>query len=118
MLSPTLFIIFIVDIEEELLREQSGGLVVGRRKFCSQAYADDIMVVAKREEELELLMRKLEKYLDRKMLTLNAEKSKVMVFKKGRGGRERKWEWKWKGKQIETFREFVYLGVRFQSSGK
>ena len=77
-------------------------------------------MVAKREEELDLLMRRLEKCFDRKRLTLNAEKSKVMVFKKGGGGggRERKWEWKWKGKQIETVKEFVYLGVRFQSSGK
>ena len=45
-----------------------------------------IVVVAKREKELEVLMKRLQKYLDRKMLTLNAEKSKWCLRRGGEKG--------------------------------
>ncbi|EZA46641.1 hypothetical protein X777_04138 [Ooceraea biroi] len=41
---------------------------------------------------------KLEKYLERKRLELNVEKSKIMRCRKG-GGRWRRICWKWKGKK-------------------
>lgn len=107
-LSPTLFTIFTSDMEEELRKEQTGGIVVGREKFWSLAYADDVVLVATREEELKRMMKKLEKYLENKKLTLNSEKSKIVAFRKG-GGRTRKIDWKWKGQPLEEVIEFTYL---------
>ncbi|XP_044590795.1 uncharacterized protein LOC123269264 [Cotesia glomerata] len=62
-------------------------------------------------------MKRLERYLEKKKLVLNEEKSKVMVFKKGEG-RKKKIDWLWKGFHIEEVKEFTYLGYHFVSSGK
>jgi len=46
-MSPTLFNIYLMDLETELRKEQEGGVVVGREKFWSITYADDIVLVEK-----------------------------------------------------------------------
>ena len=52
------------------------------------AYADDIVLIANKEEELKAMMKRLEYFLGRRKLNLNVEKSMTMVFKKG--GRKEK----------------------------
>ena len=61
-------------------------------------------------------MRKLEIYLDRRKLTLNIKKSKMMIFRKGKG-KNRKATWRWKEEEIEMVKEFTYLWVRLQKNG-
>lgn len=46
-------------------------------------YADDLVMMAEKEDEMRSLMRRLEGYLDGKRLEVNTEKTKVMRFKKG-----------------------------------
>ncbi|XP_029054544.1 uncharacterized protein LOC114881833 [Osmia bicornis bicornis] len=116
-LSPTLFAILISDIEEEFRKAQAGGVVVGREKFWTLAYADDLVLVTNDEREMQEMMKTLERYLRRKKLTLNVEKSKMMKFKKG-GGNERKIERRWEGRPVEEVKEFVYLGFRLKRNGK
>lgn len=115
-LSPTLFSILIADMENEMKKRQTGGIVVGTEKFWTLAYADAIVLLANSIEELQSMMRSFEKYLKRKKLTLNCEKSKVMVFRKG-GGREKARIWKWEGKNIEEVKEFTYLGYQLRRNG-
>lgn len=62
-------------------------------------------------------MKSLERYLDKKDLTLNVKKSKMMVFEKGRSIRQKQ-GWKWKGEELEMVKEFNYLGIVFQRNGK
>lgn len=45
-LSPILFALYISDLEDCLCKWQSGGIVVGKSKFHSLAYADDIVLLA------------------------------------------------------------------------
>jgi len=54
-------------------------------------------------------MKRLERYLRNKNLQLNAEKLKILCFRKG-GGRIRRVKWMWKRKMIEGVLEFKYLG--------
>jgi len=112
-LSPTLFAAYIADLDESLRKAQNGGIVLGRTKVWSLAYADDIVLVAKDEEEMKIMMKGMEKYVDRKKMTLNSEKSKVLIFKRGRGKQE-KTRWSWKDKEIEEVKEFKYLGYMLQ----
>jgi len=56
------------------------------------AYADDLVLLAENEEEMRSMMERLEGYLERKNLVVNAEKTKIMRFRKGRG-RVKKREW-------------------------
>lgn len=62
------------------------------------------------------LLERLERYLDRKKLELNARKTKIMRFRKG-GGRLDKRDWRWKGKKRDKVKEIVYLEYTFQRNG-
>jgi hypothetical protein len=56
------------------------------------ALADDLVIVAKSERETNE-MRSLVKYLRKKKLELNVEKTKMMVFnKKKRKSKENEWK--------------------------
>ncbi|XP_024874051.1 trichohyalin-like [Temnothorax curvispinosus] len=69
-LSPTLFMLYTADLEERMRK-------------------DDIVLLARSPEELKEMISRFRKYLEKKKLTLNAEKSKVMIFKKGRGRKKK-----------------------------
>jgi len=65
---------------------------------------------------LKSMMRRLKKYIDKKGLILSPEKSKVMVFERGRG-KPRKREWKWGEEEVEEVKEIRYLGYIMQKNG-
>jgi len=115
-ISPTLFNIFLMDLETEMRKEQLGGVVVGKEKVWSIIYADDIVLLAKSEQELKNMMSRFKKYLRKKELMLSPEKSKVVVFEKGKG-KTRKREWKWGEEKIEEVKEIRYLGYIMQKNG-
>ncbi|KAH0818251.1 hypothetical protein GEV33_004540 [Tenebrio molitor] len=104
-LSPSLFAAFIGDIEEMFRKGQAGGVVVGKEKVWSLAYADDLVVLAREEKGMKEMLGNMEKYMRRKKLTVNVEKSKMMVFRKG-GGRRKINEWRWEKDKIEEVKEF------------
>jgi hypothetical protein len=111
-LSPLLFTIYVADVDEMLKKAQAGGVVVGREKVWSLAFADDMVIVAKSEREMKEMMRNLEKYVRKKKLEVNVEKTKMMVFNKRKRKNEES-EWKWEESKIERVSEFKYLGYTF-----
>lgn len=106
-MSPTLFNLY-TDLEEELAKGP-GRIMIGNERITTIEYADDVVLMADKEESLRAMLRSLEKYLNGKKLQLNVEESKVMIFKKG-GRKEKGKEWWWKGKRLEEVKEFKYLG--------
>lgn len=62
-----------------------------KRKECFLVYADDVVLMAKREKEIKSMMEKLEGYLDRKRLVLNVGKTKVIRFRKVANRKKAKW---------------------------
>ncbi|XP_068994227.1 trichohyalin-like [Neodiprion pinetum] len=110
-LSPHVSNLLLADLEEEMGRgRRVGGVELAGGRVCTLAYEDDIVLLAESEEEMEVMIRKLERYMDRKRLTVNVGKSKIMRFRKG-GGRRKNIDWRWKGKRIEEVKEFSYLGL-------
>lgn len=93
-LSPMLFNVLIADIERELGRDGIRGITVGGKKLRVLGYADDLVILAKGEEEMSWILKRLEGYLERKELVLNTEKTKIIRFRKGRG-RIKKVKWWW-----------------------
>ena len=81
----------------------------------SLAYADDIALIANKEEELKTMMKRLEHFLGRRKLNLNVKKSKTMVFKKG-GEKEKNTSWNWNGERVEEVKEMLYLGTNMQKT--
>lgn len=67
---------------------------MGGRKLKVLGYADDLVMLAKEEEKMKWLIKRLERYLDGKRLVLNTEKTKIVRFGKGGGGRRRKVSWR------------------------
>lgn len=89
-MSPTLFNVYMTDMEKKMKKEQTGRIVIGEEKIWTISSADDVVLLAKREEDLKAIMKRFNKYIERKGLMLSAEKSKVMVFEKKRGDGGRK----------------------------
>lgn len=70
-----------------------GGIRLGDGRVYTLAYANDMVLIAEKENETRSVMDRLEKYLEKKRLKLNAEKSKIMRFRK-RSGRLSKRDWR------------------------
>ena len=98
-INPLLFNIMLTDIEEEMGKVKRGGVKLRRHRIYSLAYADDMVLVAEEEEEMRGMIERLEKYLKRKKLELNTEKTKIIRFRK-KGGRWKKRYGNEKGRQL------------------
>ena len=73
-MSPTLFNIYMMDLEKEMKKEQTGGVMVGKEKIWTITYADDIVLIAKEEQDLKGMIRRFKRYIERKGLILSTEK--------------------------------------------
>ena len=82
-LSPTLFSIYINDMEIEWKRMNIGGTVVGNQKIFCVKFADDVAIVADHKEGLREMLAELEIYCDKNDLKVNTEKSKLIQCRKG-----------------------------------
>ena len=73
------------------------------------------MLICERPEGLQSAVTKLEKYCERWRLTVNLQKTKVLVFSKS--GRIVPTEIKLNGVALECVRQYEYLGIVFCVSG-
>jgi hypothetical protein len=86
-------------MDEMLKKAQAGGTVVAREKIWSLVFADDLVVMAKSEREMKEMMKSLGKYVRKKKLEVNVEKTKMMMFNKKKRKNEEN-EWNWEGRKI------------------
>lgn len=66
---------------------------IKEKRIYTLMYADDMVMLAEGENEMKIMIGRLERYLDGKRLEVNIEKIKIMRFRKG-GGRMRKIDWR------------------------
>ena len=114
-LSPLLFSILLADLEERMGWRGKGATGLENGKIYSLTYADDVMLVADEEREMNLMMRMFEEHVREKDLTVNVSKTKVMCFRKRT--QKVKFEWRIAGEVVELVEEFCYLGFRFEAGG-
>jgi hypothetical protein len=67
--------------------------------------------VREREREKEMIGN-LGKYVRKKKLEVNVEKTEIIMFNRRKRKSEER-EWKWEGSKIERVSEFRYLGYTF-----
>lgn len=84
-MSPILFNLVLADLEEELRKVKWGGTRIGEERVYSLLYADDMVLIAEKEEEMKSMLERLEGYINSKGL----EKTKIVRFNRGRGRRKR-----------------------------
>jgi hypothetical protein len=65
--------------------------VVGRDKIWSLSFVDELVIVAKSEREMKEMVKSLGKYVRKKKLEVNVEKTKIMVFNE-RKSEENEWK--------------------------
>lgn len=106
ILSPLLFSLFIDDIVDCV----EDGLRIGDVVVKILLYADDIIILAETPELLQRSINKVRDYCEMWNLTVNLDKSKIMVFQKG-GRRSQTEKWFFGEGEIETVREYKYLGL-------
>ena len=79
-LSPLLFSLFLKDIEEQFIQAGMEGIDIITVKTFMLLYADDIVVFGNSAEQLQDSLNLLSNYCQRWKLTVNINKTKVMVF--------------------------------------
>lgn len=58
--SPILFTLLIADMEEEMRKGHIGGIGIGKERIWTLAYADDLIIIAKSEEEMKEMLKRIE----------------------------------------------------------
>ena len=83
LLSPTLFNIFLEPIMSDALEEHDGKVSIGGRNITNLRFADDIDALAEEEQELEALVKSLDKTCTRYKMEISCiEKPGIILFTK------------------------------------
>ena len=115
-LSPFLFSMYVNDIEEILSTSGHKGVDIGLLKLFLLIYADDIVIVSETQSDLQTGLNILSEYCKRWRLTVNVDKTKVMVFRKG-GRLPRNLVFNYGNRELEIVNKFSYLGFVFTCGG-
>ena len=118
-LSPILFAMLINEFKNNLSTQYNGVHlnqlyntdIEVQLKLFTLLYADDTTVLAETERELQSALDAIQEYCNNMRLTVNTQKTKVMIFSRGK---LRKYQNSMFGGSIlDVTYEYVYLGVNF-----
>ena len=118
-LSPVLFAMLINEINNNLSTQYNGVHVNQlyntdidlQLKLFTLLYADDTIVLAETERELQSALDAVHEYCNNMQLTVNTQKTKVMIFSRGKVRKHR--NVLFGGSILDVTYEYVYLGVNF-----
>lgn len=113
IISPQLFSVQINNLIQ-LLNDGKSGIYYGDGNtdcFATLACADDLVLVASTKSELQELVSRVEKYCKQWRMTVNVEKTKVMVFRKNYQVRREEISIGYGKYELEQVRQYKYLGV-------
>ena len=79
-------------------------------------FADDLVLISQSAEGLQNCLNKLQSYCDKWCLTVNTDKTKVVIFNKG-GHKISKYRFVLNNSTIEIVQKYCYLGIIFSSTG-
>ena len=115
ILSPLLFNIYLADLPEKLERERNLLNPDSTMPNCL-LWADDIIIMAESEIGLKNMLSALNEYCKENQLKINTNKTKCMIFNKT--GRHIRKTFSLNDIELETVREFKYLGFLITPSGE
>ena len=124
ILSPFLFSLFL-NLEEFFIHENVPGLNSISDELDSSLdifmklfiilYAEDIVLMAESSSNLQTLLDNFYLYCDTWKMKLNVDKTKIVVFSKGR--LPRNLIFNYNGTNIEIVKDFNLLGIYFSRTG-
>ena len=122
-LSPILFAIYINDFQSFLAQKSEGLKSMNDlltefdvyAKLCVLLYADDTIILSESEKDLQCALNALSEYCKLWDLTVNLEKTNVVVFSKRR--KTPKTTFLYEGNVVKVTEDYTYLGVVFNFDG-
>ena len=90
--------------------EAQAGIKTSRRNISNLRYADDTTLMAKRKEELKILLMKVKEESEKANLKLNIQRTKIMA-----SGPITSWQID--GEIMETVTNFIFLGSKITADG-
>ena len=116
-LSPLLFSLYINDLDRHLDTEVKGAITaMALMKISHCDYADDIVILANSADDLQSQLNRLSAFARSKRLTVNTEKTKVLVFFSA--DTTTLPTFTYNGAPLELVTEFKYLGILLTRNGK
>ena len=123
-LSPILFSIFLNDLEDYFSENTDGILLKNHieddtlisffKLFCL-LYADDTVIFSDSPENLQSSLDIFANYCKEWKLTVNTQKTKVMIF--SRGNPKTNYNFTLNSESLEIVSEYKYLGIYFSKGG-
>ena len=105
-MSPCLFNLYAEYIMRNSgLEEAEAGIKISGRNINNLRYADDTILMAESEEELESLLMKGKEESEKVGLKLNIQKMKIMASSPITS-------WEIDGERVETVSDFIFLGSK------
>ena len=92
------------------LDEAQAGIKISGRNINNLSYADNTILMAESEEELNSLLMKVKEKSEKAGLKLNIQKTKIMA-----SGHITSWQVD--GETIETVTDFIFLGSKITADG-
>lgn len=115
VLSPKLFNLYTEEIFAE--SEELKGIVVGGRNITNLRFADDTLLMAESEEELQKIVDEVREESLEHGLRMNVKKTKTMVIRRNIK-EECKVSIKVEGKELEQVESYIYLGQQITEDGR
>ena len=118
-LSPLLFSLFVNDIEDEFLKQNCKYINLDDDrldnfiKLLILMYADDTIILADTDKNLQLALKALQSYCDTWKLEINCSKTKITIFSRGKIDPS-KYTFTYNNKNIEIVDNYKYLGITFK----
>ena len=122
-LSPILFAIFLNDFKT-FLSSKYNGLSLGKEcgdlepyaRLYVLLYADDTVILAESEDELQNALHALKAYCDKWGLVINRDKTQIVIFSKGKISKHR--DFFLGSDMLAVVEDYTYLGVVMNYNGK
>ena len=104
------FVLILKTFEPQYCCQYCAGIKTAGRNINHLRYADDITLMAEREEELKSLLMKVKVESEKVGLKLNIQKTKIMA-----SGPTLSWEID--GETVETVSDFIFWGSKITADG-
>ena len=124
-LSPLLFAFYLNDLEDFLIGHDVSGVSSSSSQFDNDIvmfiklflllYADDTVLISESAEDLQVSLNAFEQYCTKWKLTVNIDKTKVVIFSKGR--LSTKYNFHFQDVPLDIVKEYKYLGIFLSKSG-
>ena len=79
-LSPTLFNIYINDLAL-VLKKMNLGVTIGNLHVCILLYADDIVLISKSEQNLQIMLDMVNSWCNKWQMKINNKNTKIIHFR-------------------------------------